>query len=372
MTGYRLQKQIAGLSIEKQIPFIIQIHKFVFRSTTYTYMTESTLYCRAQMQHQIIQVMEAIGYDRQILYKEMDFDLDKVSPDELLPFDSARGFWPAIIKYIPEDEASFILMEYFSMSAFGVAGYVIVNSPTCVKAYENFIRYNALTSNLLSFELRTNDTFELSIKLMKDYEPNDRFEIEMNVIGFINFTKSLTASHRLPIAVYLQYPKPLNTVPYETLLPGVPIHFSSEKTTLVYPHEVSQIKLVGANPLLYQTFDNMAEEALKAHQSEGSIAHQVRSELTHSLKSGMPTVDEVARKMNLSERTLQLKLKAENTSFREISDEVRRDIAIHHLKKGMLNISEIAYLLGFSEVSSFSSAFKKWTGAAPSLYVVTA
>lgn len=86
----------------------------------------------------------------------------------------------------------------------------------------------------------------------------------------------------------------------------------------------------------------------------------------------MPSIEDVARKMNVSERTLQLKLKAENTSFREISDEVRRDIAIHHLKKGILNVSEIAYLLGFSEVSSFSSAFKKWTGAAPSIYALSA
>ena len=223
----------------------------------------------------------------------------------------------------------------------------------------------------MTFELNTKDTFELTMTLMKEFEPVDRFEIEMNVIGFINFTKLLTASHRLPVAVHLQYAKPNNIGPYEALLPGVTIHFSSDVNKLIYPQEVARIKLVGANPLLYQTFDNMAEEALKSHQNEGSIAHQVRSELTMRLKSGMPSIEEVARKMNVSERTLQLKLKAENTSFREISDEVRKDIAIHHLRKGILNISEIAYLLGFSEVSSFSSAFKKWTGAAPSVYALS-
>ena len=335
-------------------------------------MKDDRLYCRAQMPQQMVQVLDSMGYNKRAIFNEMGIDLDKIGPDELLGKEMTDKIWPTIIKYIPEDEVCFRMMQHFSMAAFGVAGYVVLNSPTCIKAYENFIRYNTLTSNLLDFKLTTSPYLELSITLMRDYEPMDRFEIEMNIIGFVSYTKSLTATHKLPLEVHLQYPKPRNTAGFEALMPGVPIYFSAGINKIVYEKSVGEIKLMGANPTLYQTFDQMAEEALQAHQNESSIAHQVRTELTHSLKSGMPTIEDVARKMNVSERTLQLKLKAENTSFREISDEVRRDIAIHHLKKGILNVSEIAYLLGFSEVSSFSSAFKKWTGAAPSLYALSA
>lgn len=228
-------------------------------------MTENQLYCRAQLPQQMIMVLEAMGVNKKKLYEELGRDYDLISPDEMLPCEVGKRLWSVATRYIPEDVISFRIMEYFSMSAFGVAGYVIVNSPTGLKAYENFVRYNTLTSNIITFELRLGQTMDLHMILNKKYEPEDRFEIEMNIIGFINFTRSLTANHILPEAVYMQYDKPADISPYQAMLPNVPFFFNAGENKLVYPKELTTMKLVGANAQLYETFDSMAEEALKAH-----------------------------------------------------------------------------------------------------------
>jgi AraC-like DNA-binding protein len=73
----------------------------------------------------------------------------------------------------------------------------------------------------------------------------------------------------------------------------------------------------------------------------------------------------MARALNLSQRSLQRKLSERGTTFRQVVDDTRKQLAEQYLKDSMLSVSEIAYLLGFAEVSSFSRAFRRWTGQAP-------
>ena len=80
-------------------------------------------------------------------------------------------------------------------------------------------------------------------------------------------------------------------------------------------------------------------------------------------------MEEVARMMGVSRATLFRKLKAEGINFEQLHDQLRQTLAIHYLQGGKVTVNETAYLLGYSEASSFSRAFKRWTGRAPSTYL---
>ena len=87
------------------------------------------------------------------------------------------------------------------------------------------------------------------------------------------------------------------------------------------------------------------------------------------LSEGIPNLDTVAKKLALSTRNLQNKLKEEGTTFRTLLDDIRRDTAIHYLSNdGDASIAEISYLLGFSEPSVFHRTFKRWTNHSPGEY----
>ena len=101
---------------------------------------------------------------------------------------------------------------------------------------------------------------------------------------------------------------------------------------------------------------------------KGDIVQQIQSVIIDNLPSGKVSDNLIAKELNLSERSLQRKLKQQGTTFRTILDNVREMAAIQYIKNPVNTMSDIAFLLGFSEQSAFSRAFKKWTGTSPIKY----
>jgi AraC-like DNA-binding protein len=81
-----------------------------------------------------------------------------------------------------------------------------------------------------------------------------------------------------------------------------------------------------------------------------------------------PIADAVALDLAISTRHLQSKLKAEGTTYRHLLDQVRKELALDYLKRPEMTMFDIAFLLGFSEQSTFNHAFKRWTGSSPKEY----
>jgi AraC-like DNA-binding protein len=119
-----------------------------------------------------------------------------------------------------------------------------------------------------------------------------------------------------------------------------------------------------ANPVLLRVNEQVLTDYL-ARLERSEVTVQVQAKLIQLLPSGEVDESSIARALNLSLRSMQRKLKARGVSFRKLLDDTRRQLAEQYLKDSTLSVSEIAYLLGFAEVSSFSRAFRRWTGHAP-------
>lgn len=334
-------------------------------------ISASSAYTIVSMYRHSFHTVESFGFNKQELYRELGLDLDKLPAEHRLnPVEWGDKVWQVLTKYIAEDEISFRIMDRFSMGVFGVAGYVIVNSPNLISAFENFVRYTNLHTNLYTIRVEQKEGVVLTIERNLPLQFADRFNIEMYVLGFTLNVLKLLPGKQLPREVHVEYAPPQNMTGYEAVFEGkTTFFFNARQNLVIYDKDINAMPLLNANEQLYALFDKMAAESLQQISGEGVITRQVKEALIQRIKGNLPGIEDIAAQLAMSARNLQLKLKQENKTFRELSDEVRRDIAITHLRAQALNVSEIAYLLGFSGVSSFSSAFKKWTGKSPSSFV---
>ena len=119
---------------------------------------------------------------------------------------------------------------------------------------------------------------------------------------------------------------------------------------------------------MYGQLIEQAEKTLRALYAQDDIAAQLKRKLADLMARGEANADAACRALKLSRRTLQRRLKAEKTSFQRILREVRAELAVAYLRDARLKLLEIAMLLGYSNISSFTTAFKSWYDMPPAAY----
>ena len=120
--------------------------------------------------------------------------------------------------------------------------------------------------------------------------------------------------------------------------------------------------------MMYRQLTEQAEKYLRSLYQQDNIAGELKRKLADLLARGEANADEACRALRLSRRTLQRRLKAEKTSFQKILNEVRAELAVKYLEDARLKSLEIAMLLGYSSLSSFTTAFKSWYDMPPAAY----
>lgn len=119
---------------------------------------------------------------------------------------------------------------------------------------------------------------------------------------------------------------------------------------------------------MYRQFTEHAEKYLKSLNRDDSLVNQLKRMLTDLMACGEANADAACRALKLSRRTLQRRLKAERTSFQKVLTEVRAELAVRYLSDRRLKSLEVAMLLGYSNLSSFTTAFKSWYDMPPAAY----
>jgi AraC-like DNA-binding protein len=143
-----------------------------------------------------------------------------------------------------------------------------------------------------------------------------------------------------------------------------PMEFGASENSFLIPHELARRPLAMANPALARQNDQVVMEYL-AKFDGARVSEKVRAELITRLPAGEPSRADVASALHFSEKTLQRRLRDEGSSYQAILDETRRELAQQYLREGRVSVCEITFRLGFSDQSSFTRAFKRWTGSAP-------
>jgi AraC-like DNA-binding protein len=148
---------------------------------------------------------------------------------------------------------------------------------------------------------------------------------------------------------------------------NAPVTFGAKTNTLVFDKAALDATLPGDNSELAKANDKVAEHYLESLDPR-KVASEVRELLVTLLPSGHSNQDLIAQRLNRSVSTLQRQLHSEGTNYQAIRDETRKILAEEYVANHKLSLSQVAYMLGFSDQSNFSRAFKRWTGKSPRDY----
>lgn len=247
---------------------------------------------------------------------------------------------------------------------FGVVGFSGMLSPSFGAALARIARYNALVSACQIDLLPGADACEVRIRYEGPPRPYSRSRLDIQMGTLLVFGRTFTERHIVPLRVTLTE-RPSHHAMYESAF-GCPALFDQPHDSIVFRRADLDLPLVSANPRVAEMFEDAAERDLQTLQAAGSrTAAAVREILEQQLHGDVPDIESVSSALSLSARTLQRRLAEEGVRFSTLLDEVRLDMAQRYLSAGRATLTEIAYLLGFSEPNSFFRSFKRWTGKTP-------
>lgn len=323
----------------------------------------------ASVVRSVVDIAEHMGLERGAMLAQLglaptDFD----DPDGLLPLEAYIRAWEHVAERPEHPELGLKLGQMSSPRFLGALGYAIVHAPDGLAAVRMFHRYRSLVSNTLAPEI---DIDEEHVVYHLVWPPRIARLVQFADCAFagsltlIRNLLELPASVRLGCEAHYQCARPA-TGPDRSSALGCPVYFGAPETRLVMLREPIERPLPRHDPSLFAYLERHAASVLaSASSGSGSTRDRVRRLITEGLRSGEPSQADISRRLALSERTLQRRLRNESTTFAEILDGVRAELSQLYLREANLAAGEVAFLLGYSEPSAFHRAFRRWTGVTP-------
>ena len=213
---------------------------------------------------------------------------------------------------------------------------------------------------------KTADDYHLILDTSKMNPPPPPVAIDSNMAMLMIMCRTAFGEDLQPIRVSFQHPKPGNTSCFIDFF-NAPVDFSQTETALWLDTDAVTTPLTTANPELVRVNDQIVTDYL-AQLDRHDVTMQVRAKLVERLPSGQVTEEEIADSIHISQRSLQRKLKQQGSSFTQLLENTRSELGLQYVRDPQRSFNEIAVLLGFSEPSNFSRAFKRWYGKSPSQY----
>ena len=207
------------------------------------------------------------------------------------------------------------------------------------------------------------------LKLVLSYKAISRQQ-PTRTDSFFSYTTEMCRANRgkafNPVSVSLMHSAPDCASEFYAYF-RCPVEFDASENSLIISTEDADKQLAGSNPHLAQLNDQVMIRYL-ANLDKADIVSRVKATILDQLPSGNITESSVADTLHTSSRTMQRQLQTENSNFKSLLNEVRSELADKYIRDSQLSLTEISFLLGFAEMSSFSRAFKRWKGESPSAF----
>lgn len=263
-----------------------------------------------------------------------------------------------------DEDFIFHVVNQLHPSYLGALGYAWLNSGSLRKSFQRIEKFGQSVSDSVNIHLK-NVADDLQVTVDSEFsESRDPALRELHhVITLVRMCRMIYGDSFAPGSVHFQQSEPANINScYEFI--RCELFFDAESTILIIPALIADEPLPGFNAQFVHQFDQMTIDYLAA-QERLDIVGRTKAEILKQLPSGETSLESVAATLNLSTRTLTRKLKEEGQSFKNLLAITRRELSEKYIRNRSLSLTEISFLLGFSETSSFSRAYKSWTGASP-------
>ncbi|GAA0374538.1 AraC family transcriptional regulator [Bacillus horti] len=247
----------------------------------------------------------------------------------------------------------------------GTLGLVMMHSEKVEDALKAYQRYNVILCSGFQLDYRIEgEDFVLRLYLKDSTKKVSRHCMEDMASSLFHVMIKMTSEHIQLHDIKFTHPAPDSLTPYLHVLGREP-KFDQHENSLRFSKAVLEYPILYSDVRLQSIFEKIAEDAKQKIVQQPSFGEEVCQWLMDVLPHTLPTLQQTAEAFNMSVRSLQAKLKQEDTSYNQLSAQIRKELAMSFLQTNSYSIGEIAYLLHFSEPSAFQVAFKKWTGVTP-------
>ncbi len=309
--------------------------------------------------------LNARGLDWRQSLEEVGLDPDSpVDVDTMIPFAVGLKLLENLARQSGNDAFGLQFAESLPTNVTGTLAYLTLNAPDLRTMFKDTIRFLGLVVDAYTVRLDEGEELtHLTYQIPQVYGPRAQF------VDLLLVTTALRIRHVLqdplvPIHVEFEHPTPSAAREFIRLL-GRHVQFDRPHNRIGVETRYLSRPLPAADPLLYQIMRQHARETIVRRERATDIVYCVSDYVAEALKRGEATLGGAADRLGMPPRRLQRELEDAGTSFRELVEETRKGLARHFLLDTSMPMTEIAFLLGFSELSAFSRAARSWFGTAP-------
>lgn len=327
--------------------------------------TPSTLSSWAKAIHK---ALNAAHVDGTRLFEQAGLDIATLrDPQGRYPVAAVNRLWELAAAATGDPAFGLAVARHTGTTTFHALGYSLQASTTLKEAFERMVRYLGVVIN------GTRPQFSLCDGLYR-YQiagPGSDIQLAAEAVDAfayvtVRMCRGLWGPQFVPNHVRLCRPTPADTAPYAAAF-RAPIEFAADENAIYFDAGALESPLEGAHPELARQNDEVAAQYLAQFENPG-VQTRVRGILLEQLTHGEPSQEKVATALQMSARSLQRRLSEEGLTYKMLLDQTRRELALAYIADARYALNEITYLLGFSDASSFTHAFQRWTGQSPSAY----
>lgn len=315
----------------------------------------------------LVEAYIELGLDGDALIASCGLSREKIfDPDARISAQASDTLWQHAFIESGDPLLSLHAAEALPFGAYRVLDYLASTADTVGAGLRAVVRYFPLVDRRARMSVNERggrfvlnfETSEASLQLPQPAQ-------EYTLAAILLRSREGTGLSWTPSAVHFTFPKPDDIAEYTRIF-GCPLRFSQKTAGLHVAEATWNRASKGADNSLHALLEQHAQILFKksAVEKAGLLEH-VKEDILKRLREGLPTLGEISKMMGMSSKTLQRRLKEEDTTFADLMDKVRCHQAKLYLGDRTIAVAEVSWLLGFSEQSSFTRAFKRWTGQSP-------
>ena len=316
--------------------------------------------------------LESYGCDSGELFRKAGLDPAKLRQSGArYPIAAANRLWKLARESSADPCLGLKAAAFWHPTALHALGYAWLASDSLIEALTRLVRYYRIVTDTDRLELHESAR-EATLRLHT--VDADLRGIDEIYDGFfatlVRMCRNSCSDRFKPQSIAMIRPRPALPAAFEDFF-RAPIAYSAGEDRIVFERSRLREPLPTANVEVAHASDQIITNYL-AHLDRSAVSMRVRARLIDELPSGRVSQASIARTLNMSLRSLQRRLAEEGTTYKQLLDETRRELAEQYVRQSRLSLGEITFLLGFSEPGNFTRAFKRWTGKPPSEFRVCA
>jgi AraC-like DNA-binding protein len=313
------------------------------------------------------EIIAELGGDADALLRESGLDPESLTDgDAYLSYRRVMLVVERAAAALNCPDLGFRMAERTGASMLGPLSVAMYNSETVRDAVNVARRFFHFHNPSVEFTLAKfdadNDLISLDVRMRR--APRHPQTYERGVATLHSFLTAVCGQAYKPQEVHFRHAALSPPLRYRAVF-GIAPMFNAPDAGVVVARTLIDAPLIGANPQLRKIAEHFLESVAPAAAADDALAPRARIIIARLMRLGDCTQADVARAFGLHERTLQRRLKLEDTSFEDIRDDVRRELAQNYLAQRGIPLAHIAEMLGYAEPSAFTRASQRWFGQAP-------